>query len=1038
MSCALKLYQPAIISDADNGGGPMVRVEIPPDVDGNLFDRISSLALSRGQVSIREFFLGLDTQDDGKVKDAHIIVRQEPQDDDVSVVLFRLDDQPWVYRSDAADHVEAYTQRGIEHDWRIYGDHPQGLRSIRLWAMDGTRPPGIGDIIVVSDESIDPPWEQYFRVESVAVNTVTNDRYEPPFVYHDAVIELSGALDRGIIGESDPKPEGLGSVNNKVRRGQVAPSARYYGVTPLAADATTGDVDIRVASIYSTVVPSAQAETPILDSPALPQVVRRVDGWEDSPAPAHTDSQAITSANQGLVYTFTLTPKPAAGTFIFEFRTLGAWYTLADNGDGSIGAQGTGGIGTIDYQTGSASVTLEFMPDIDTHTVWSWGSYEQFSDIDSAAAGQARIVQTLGAGIEPGTLSVTWTEGGVGKTATDNGTGGLTGDAAGSINYADGLLILIPTTLPDGPLFWTADSGAPNDSGQASAPVISGGRVTWTSDAVLPIAPGSVTVQFGVQYQWPDGDHSPAGWDVVHHTWLDDGAGQLVPVPGLFAGYNMTIDYATGAIDAPETIPNFTTALRWVGGEWVSQYVTAKYIAGNTITVSVSGTGGSTPDSGDSTGVALTIPLPPGDPVEIGSVRLLMGGAEYTAPELSLDGDNLKLSTWTGGATNDPTIAGGVRRGSEWDATDMHWRTQGAPVRPASITARADTSATGFQLLATTTQGGVFEGDATGTADYEDGYMHTVWNQAIDPWTMVHNGVIVKRVPQDPARVGLDGTRLPADGRVPIFQPGYQVIIHDHAPETLPDNLTPGQQITLQQAGLSTVKIADQNGLDVDDSHYSLDTRTGILTMADPLDMDPFVEPLVAEVYWDDTHPVQAVQATGIVTLSSALKRGYASATARLSSALEVGDLQSHVPIVFDQKTWDGSYNDVIDGDPADGTYNIAAYPIETTNNGAETERWVIRWLNSTHTIEIIGERIGNLGQYDFNFDLAPINPQSGVPYFTVRAAGRGAGWIPGNILRINTQAGAAHCLALRCVNLGAENLERDAVILQPRGPEVV
>lgn len=1041
MSSALKLFEPAIISDADNGGGPMVRVEIPPGVDGNLFDKISSLALSRGQVSIRELFVALDTANDALVSNAHLIIREEPADPLVSVILFALDGLDWAYRSQAAAHIEAYTQQGLELDWRIRGDHPEGLRTLRLWGTPASRLPGVGDVIVVTDGA----FEQYLRVESASADVSSWGAGDAAFDYLGALIEISAPLNQVLSGTNPDKT--LPNVTQKVRAGQVAPSARYYGVTHLAADVAVGDVDIPVGSIYAAIVPAAQSEQAITDSPILPRVIRSVSAgggntYTDPAAPAHTDSRAITSANRGLVYVLTLTPLPVAGTITFEFRTLGRWYTLSDNGDGTIGGTGAGGIGNYDPATGSVSITLEFLPDIDTHQVWSWGSDQQWLPIPPAATDPARVVGNLGAGVTPSGLQLTWQEGGVGKTATDNGTGGITGDASGSIIYSTGDLVLIPGSLPDGPIGWDGQTGEATATGTETAPTISGGRVTWTRADLLPITPGSVLVRMDVQYQWPDGSATPHGGGTVTHTWVDNGAGQLTPLPGLFAGYNITIDYTTGAFDAPESIPNFSTAIRWLNGDFVSQSVSSKYLAGNAITVESSGAGG-TPvaTAGTLSGYPLTIPMPPGDPIQIESVVLDIAGVEYSGNNLTLAGDDIELTGWQGGAANAPALVSGLRRGQEWDVQTIHWRTAGAPIRAASIIARADASSGGAEQVATTDNGGAFLGDATGTADYESGYMLTVWNVAIDPNTATHNGVIVKLVPQDADKVGLDGTRLPPDGRVPVFLPGYQVVIHDHAPETLPNNLTAGQAVTLQQAGLSTVELADQNGLAVDDSHYTLDTRTGVLTMATPLDLSAFAEPLAAEVYWDDTHPVNSVQATGVVTLSSPLKRAYSSATARLSSVLELGDLQSHVPIIFDQKVWNGEYLDAVNGDPAAGTYNHAAYPVETTNNGAEAERWVIHWLdtnNGANLVEIIGERVGNLGQFDFNADLSPINPQSGVPWFILRAAGRGAGWIPGNILRINTKPGAAHAVAVRCVGMGAQDLEHDQTTLQPRGPEVV
>ncbi len=78
------------------------------------------------------------------------------------------------------------------------------------------------------------------------------------------------------------------------------------------------------------------------------------------------------------------------------------------------------------------------------------------------------------------------------------------------------------------------------------------------------------------------------------------------------------------------------------------------------------------------------------------------------------------------------------------------------------------------------------------------------------------------------------------------------------------------------------------------------------------------------------------------------------------------------------------------------------------TNSGALSERWVLRFTNTT-TVEVIGEHVGNLGTFPIAADIAPINPNTktesfaGVPYFTVKAGGWGAGWASGNVLRINT-----------------------------------
>jgi hypothetical protein len=46
----------------------------------------------------------------------------------------------------------------------------------------------------------------------------------------------------------------------------VADAARYYGATPLATAGALGDTTISAESIYASIVPSAQTETPIADA----------------------------------------------------------------------------------------------------------------------------------------------------------------------------------------------------------------------------------------------------------------------------------------------------------------------------------------------------------------------------------------------------------------------------------------------------------------------------------------------------------------------------------------------------------------------------------------------------------------------------------------------------------------------------------------------------------------------------------------------------------------------------------------------------
>ena len=107
-------------------------------------------------------------------------------------------------------------------------------------------------------------------------------------------------------------------------------------------------------------------------------------------------------------------------------------------------------------------------------------------------------------------------------------------------------------------------------------------------------------------------------------------------------------------------------------------------------------------------------------------------------------------------------------------------------------------------------------------------------------------------------------------------------------------------------------------------------------------------------------------------------------------------------------------------------------YPIEVTNAGAITERWVFRIKNSS-TFECIGEHVGNIGEGSINADFSPMNLQAGAPYMTVRAIGWNVGWVPGNILRANTIGAAGDVWGARTVRQGPETALDDSVTILAR-----
>jgi len=82
----------------------------------------------------------------------------------------------------------------------------------------------------------------------------------------------------------------------------------------------------------------------------------------------------------------------------------------------------------------------------------------------------------------------------------------------------------------------------------------------------------------------------------------------------------------------------------------------------------------------------------------------------------------------------------------------------------------------------------------------------------------------------------------------------------------------------------------------------------------------------------------------------------------------------------------------------------------------------------------VVGETSGQIGTFFTTTDLAPINPVTGAPYFTLRKEGWGTGWGVNNVLRFNTVGPNAPIWIARTVLPGAEAVTDDAFRLQMRG----
>ncbi|MEN8720464.1 MAG: hypothetical protein ABF296_09410 [Oceanococcaceae bacterium] len=386
----------------------------------------------------------------------------------------------------------------------------------------------------------------------------------------------------------------------------------------------------------------------------------------------------------------------------------------------------------------------------------------------------------------------------------------------------------------------------------------------------------------------------------------------------------------------------------------------------------------------------------------------------------------LTFQSRTGGVPNTINFRSGLLQGAgafrSLEAFQLTLPT--APIAPGSFQMNG-TTISGRQISITTdAAGNIIEANnlAAGVVNFQSGYGEIQFGEfdeydpvedavpslPVDINSLRYNAVALKTLPVDPAILGLDPVRLPSDGRVPMFRAGEVVCIHHTGEDTLPDPFNPNDVHTLPFDRLTWVRLKDADGTYVDTVHYTADLPAGTITAAPTADFSGHTLPLVAEFRIEDISVVSDIELSGRLTLTKPVTHAFPIPGTYVSGVLVAGDMQARAFGLFDQETWTGVFSDTLIGDAVgDANYNSQLFPIEVSNIGTVKDRWALVFTNA-NSFDIVGEISGTVGTGTVLQDAEPNNPATGQPYFTIRAAGWGAGWAQGNVVRFNTDGANA------------------------------
>lgn len=1166
----IKLIESEVMADYTDGGGRRTSRIIPDGVAGNIFPKVSRLDSVYGRVNLRKVFGAVQTSNLDVYAGAHAIITDAPDNEDIHCTLFSTGSD-FDTRTTARDRIESYVTSGPESRLTFLGRQLAGQRSLTAYQRVEESLPEVGDVLCLSNEAGSTVTTyQYVRINDIQSEVRTFEDDKGVFDRRVVVIDTGVALRYEFNGPETANR--LSSVEKpaKIRTTTVVDAARYYGIKKLAEAATENDMTVRVASIYTPIVPTTNRETPVSnetvgdvmsvvaarsstvsdaigDFPAdTPRYTRRpivpgslvIDGATDDKmggitagtfvgeidyingaitrtagdaggrtvvykpgAPtsqiAHTLDVPVDLNNRGMVYSLTLNPLPAPGSTVVDYRALGRWYRLRDNGAGQMaGLDPAYGTGSVNYTTGALVITLGSLPDVDSSVLVGFGSpthYTIRAGGTSDAATSMRQTFTLpDLPINPDSFSITYTSGGSDYTATDDASGNLSGGGiTGTVNYTTGAVTLnYSTRLPDSStsVACAYQQMVPTNP---SVPVVNSLATASaaSTDLGTPIVAGSLvgSVPFSGGYE--------RVWGNI--PVYDDGAGLLKARAGFVlstdsATYSAvstteatigTVNYATGEVvinagiqyllthksGNPSTVPWITsteTLYRAAGTAnwgWKSPAATSTNVA-----KTHSATFAAAP-------LKLDLTTTVADKLVSNSIMFALGGKTYIDRNGTLYADvstttgagtiagsvdyaagTASLTHWAAGASPALSVMACLSVYGEQPGWRFQFRTPGSPIRPGSFYIQATTTA-GDLVSATASESGVIAGTyVRGTINQETGVGRVEFGQMVaaagneSEWWYdagdVVGGQIFKPTLVQPSAMTFNCvvlTNLPLNADILGIDP-VRLPMDGRVPIYRPADV-----VVIHNTQTHTLP----NSAVVDTSYL-----VGRLNLSE-LWLEDSAGKKVNPINYSVNLAAGQVTMAPVIDLAGLTQP--LKAKHRIEDMILVSDVQIHglltlaSPLSRDYPLDSYVSSSLLFGDlraRVTDVFDLLSFfawsdtPGPAANAGYNKVDYPIEVLNNgainerwrIHFIsqieyQVIGENLGVIATGSINGDCAPVNGLTTLPYFIIRQQGWGSGWSAGNNLRFNTFAAAPPIWLARTVLPGA-SLAGDSFSLQVRG----
>lgn len=443
----LVLYESERLTDNDDGGGKYNGQIIIDGQSNNLFDDVSELDRTMGDVSMRKIFPAVTTNDTDKLMGATVFISENPKDPNVSALLFST--KNWTdERQSAQNRVENYLAKGGQIAGTPLDTHWLGMKQLQVAMFPQETESSVGDtIVLVSDEGKALEHEQYLRIIKVETRTAIMVVDGKNVEYKIATYLLNDPLDMDFVGLSASQWYKGQASKTIIRDSIVADTGSYYASAGLSEDVQVGEFTVNAESIFSQIIPSAQTESPIVDVNAAGESTILVPGNDGLITASFPTTVGV---SQNLYIGSSVMPSSVAFTLFGQ--------PVTDQGGLLKTSSGTQ-VGTIDYQrgliqwtssatTGATTLVITFKPAAAPNQYFQ--SYAMPVTQNNQSTNWTGVLVPIPA---PGSLSISYMSQGKFYELKDDGSGQLKGSSSsfgsGRINYETGSWLLTTGALPD-------------------------------------------------------------------------------------------------------------------------------------------------------------------------------------------------------------------------------------------------------------------------------------------------------------------------------------------------------------------------------------------------------------------------------------------------------------------------------------------------------------------------------------------------------------------------------------------------------------